>query len=68
MSSKHSIDVVLERLENLKEDMLELKKSVVLLQEDYIKRQSIGRFIIWVASAVSAVASFFVTQVMDKFR
>ena len=68
MGSKPSLDVVLERLEYLKEDMEDLKKSVQLLQEDYIKRQSINKFILWAASALSAIASFFVTNLVDKLK
>lgn len=68
MGNKPSIDVILERLENLKEDMEDIKKAVQLLQEDYIKRQSINKFILWAASALSALASFFVTNLVDKFK
>lgn len=68
VSHKPSIDVILERLENIKEDMADLKKSVDLLQEDYIQRKSVVRFVIWAASIGSAVASFFVTHILDKFK
>lgn len=39
MSTKLSMDAVIERLENIKEDMGEIKLAVRLLQEDYIKRE-----------------------------
>lgn len=68
MTRKTSNDAILERLENLKEDMVELKEIVKLLQEDYVQRKSVFKFIIWAAGAGSAVVSFFVTHILDKFR
>ena len=66
MSKIKSTDAILERLENLKEDMSELKETVKLLQEDYVQRKSLARFIVWLASVVSAIASFVVSKVLDK--
>ena len=68
VSHKPSIDVILERLENIKEDMEELKESVKLLQEDYIIRRSYTKIVVWVASALSAGSAAVVTMLLDKFR
>lgn len=68
VNHKPSIDVVLERLENIKEDMEELKESVKLLQEDYIIRRSYTKIVVWVASALSAGSAAVVTILLDKFR
>lgn len=68
VNHKPSIDVVLERLENIKEDMEELKESVKLLQEDYIIRRSYTKIVVWVASALSAGSAAVVTMLLDKFR
>ena len=68
VNHKPSIDVVLERLENIKEDMEELKESVKLLQEDYIIRRSYTKIVVWVASALSAGSAAVVTMLLDKFK
>ena len=68
VNHKPSIDVVLERLENIKEDMEELKESVKTLQEDYIVRRSYTKIVVWVASALSAGSAAVVTMLLDKFK
>lgn len=57
-----------EKLLALKEDIQEIKEMLKVLQEDYIQRKSVIRFVIWAASIGSAIASFFVTHVLDKIK
>ncbi len=66
--SKPSLAVIIERLENLKEDLDEMKESIRVLQEDYVKRQSLNKVFMWGASIVSAGITIFVKNTLDKFK
>ncbi len=66
--SKPSLAVIIERLENLKEDLDEMKESIRVLQEDYVKRQSLNKVFMWGASIVSAGITIFVKNTIDKFK
>ena len=68
MSRRPTPETNYEKLVGLKEDIEEIKNMLKVLQEDYIQRKSIMRFIVWAASIGSAVASFFVTHILDKFK
>lgn len=68
MSNRPTPETNYEKLIALKEDIQEIKEMLKVLQEDYIQRKSVIRFVIWAASIGSAVASFFVTHVLDKLK
>ena len=68
MANRHTPETNHEKLLALKEDIQEIKEMLKVLQEDYIQRKSVIRFVIWAASIGSAIASFFVTHVLDKIK
>lgn len=63
-----SIDAVIERLEHLREDIREIKDTVTILHEDYIKRQSVQRFFFSLVAAVAAIVSWITANILDKYK
>ncbi len=58
MSTRVSNEVLLEKLENLSDDVAILKKQVETLQQDYYERKAVHKLLLFLVSTVSATISW----------